>query len=709
MTLKILELQEETTTESNFTINSELELQDIGVNPSFQNDQQNHPTLDETSKVEEKNKTNHLLNWGNCYLLQVKGDPEFRLTAKSARKNGVKAEFLDVGWVYQNREDAKEVAERWSQGKRKLSVMLWHDLHVDDLWNGSKDKARLARKIIRLTLESLKANKKIQEIELQCHLSPLHPSMLYIDPSKIESHNLSDEERKAYDYFKPLWDAALKAEEEISLKGDDLSREKEDLKNEIQKNELISFDFIFKCLMRNELGDAELFLHLIKNKYLFDSSEGKNGEFYFWNGTYWKIDKEKQRYIDFKIVSDNYEKASTESGKVKDKEKLSEELYKRSFSLRSSKRCRSVFDFVSPEIHFNGEWDYCPEKLPCLNGLIDLKTGSISDHKPEYFLRYICLTAYNPNAKRPLFDKFLDDITLGDKELKAFLGRVFGYALLGTCREEKVFILYGQNGRNGKGTLMQTLEKVLGSLAKTFPAEMLLLQRNPPSSSTPRPEKANLQGVRFAIFSEIAEKRQIDTSEYKNLSGRDTISCRRLFSNIDIQIRPSHTMFIQTNFKPKASAKDEALWKRSILIPFNAEFVEEPDEKKPYQRKLDEGFKERLLTEREGILAWLIEGCLEYQRIGLSIPKVVKDETENYRQENDGIQLFIDERCILDPVFSTPCRKMQQAIKEYCKEQGHNIPSEREISAWLRNRFGEPRKTEKGTLYNGISIAKDNE
>lgn len=54
---------------------------------------------------------------------------------------------------------------------------------------------------------------------------------------------------------------------------------------------------------------------------------------------------------------------------------------------------------------------------------------------------------------------------------------------------------------------MQTLENVLGGLAKTFPAEMLLLQRNPPSSSTPRSEKANLQGVRFAIFSEIDESK----------------------------------------------------------------------------------------------------------------------------------------------------------------------------------------------------------
>lgn len=50
---------------------------------------------------------------------------------------------------------------------------------------------------------------------------------------------------------------------------------------------------------------------------------------------------------------------------------------------------------------------------------------------------------------------------------------------------------------------------------------------------------------------------------------------------------------------------------------------------------------------------------------------------------------------------------MQQAIKEYCKEQGHNIPNEREISGWLRGRFGEPKKLEKGTFYSGVSIISE--
>ena len=472
-----------------------------------------------------------------------------------------------------------------------------------------------------------------------------------------------------------------------------------------EKVQLIPFETITNSLIRNERGDAELFLTLLKDKYLFDSTEGKSGDFYIWQDTHWALDRAKQRYRDMELVSSTYEKASIEAGRDEDKKDLSKELNKRAFNLRAAKRCKSVFEFIATEIHFNGEWDYCPGKLPCLNGIVDLKTGKLSEHLPEFYLRSVCPTKYNPFAKRPLFDKFLDDITLGNKELQSFLGRLYGFSLLGLPTEEIIVYLYGKKGRNGKGTLMQSLEKVLGSIAKTFPAEMILLQRNPPSSSTPRPEKANLQGVRFAIFSEIDEKRQIDTSEIKNLSGRDTISCRRLFSNIDVQISPSHTMFIQTNFKPKASAKDDALWKRNILIPFNAEFVNEPTE--PHQRKKDEGFKEKLLSEREGILNWLIAGCLEYQRIGLAIPDIVKDETANYRKENDGIQLFIDEKCTLDPILTAPAGKLRTAIQEFCRNNGHQIPNEKEIPDWLKKRFGEPKRSSAGLSYQGVGISPD--
>lgn len=640
------------------------------------------------------------------HLIQVEGDPGFRLTAKSARKNGAKVEFTAAGWVYQNKKDAEDVKTRWEHGKRRIKVVPWFDPRLDVVWFGSKEESKIAKKTIRLEIDSAHLNKKRQEIALQCYHSPIHHSWLYEDDIfKLEAAGCSKKEIEAYKHFKPLWDKTFEEEEEIDLRGTDIAREEDDIV-ESTINQGLIFEDVSKGLIRNERGDAELFLKLKKENYVFDPSEGRDGQFYFWNGTFWQIDRRKQRYKDIEVVSEVYEQAAIQAGKNEKTVALSKEFSKRAHSIRSIKRCKSIFEFVSSEVPLEGEWDCCQGQLPCLNGLVDLKTGKISPHKPEFFLRSVCPTSYNPSAPRPLFDKFLNDITLGKKEIKTFLGRILGYALLGIPKEERVFIFYGKNGRNGKGTLLQTLEKVLGPIAKTFPSEMLLLQRNPPSSSTPRPEKANLQGARFAIFSEIDEHRKLDASEVKNLSGRDTINCRRLFSNVDIQIRPSHTMFIQTNFKPKASAKDGALWKRNILVPFNAEFVDNPVES--HQRKLDETTKDNLLLEKEGILAWLVECCLEYQKIGLHVPQLVKDETENYRKENDGIQLFIEEKCIKDPIFATPRSKMTASIQKFCKENNYDVPSRNAISETLKKEFKEGH-SKKGDFWCGIKIYDETE
>ena len=168
------------------------------------------------------------------YLIQV-NDPGFRLSAKSARKAGVKAEFLSWGWVYKNKEDAEEVAKRWTDGKRELKVVNWFDPRLDAIWNGSTDEARLAKKAIKHELESDKANKKRQEIILQCH--PLHYSWLCCE--KIPD-NLSSNEKKAHAFFKPIWDEMAEKEKDIDLLEADIARENEDIeeeKKEKQKGE----------------------------------------------------------------------------------------------------------------------------------------------------------------------------------------------------------------------------------------------------------------------------------------------------------------------------------------------------------------------------------------------------------------------------------------------------------------------------------------
>jgi putative DNA primase/helicase len=211
----------------------------------------------------------------------------------------------------------------------------------------------------------------------------------------------------------------------------------------------------------------------------------------------------------------------------------------------------------------------------------------------------------------------------------------------------------------------------------------------------------HLQGTRLAIFSEINEGRKLDSSQIKNLSGGDTISCRPLFSNTVKNFQPSHTIFIQTNYKPKAPSDDNALWKRAVLVPFDAEFVENPTEN---QKRIDVGLEDKLIEEASGILNLLIAGCLTYQRDGLKPPQKVKNATEGYREENDGIGAFLRERCEDVPGMSTKCGELRDAIRVFCEQERYQIPTPREITPYLEQRKYQKVRSGGGDRWLKITI-----
>jgi putative DNA primase/helicase len=339
--------------------------------------------------------------------------------------------------------------------------------------------------------------------------------------------------------------------------------------------------------------------------------------------------------------------------------------------------------------------------------MIDLKTGELISSTPDLSIRNICPIEYFSDEECPLFEQFIQDIMLEDSEMVGFLQRLTGYILLGLPIEHIFVIFWGENGRNGKGTFCRICQKILGSFARTFSPEMILLQRNPPSSGNPRADLLHLQGTRMAIFSEINEKRSLDPSQIKNLSGGDIISARALFSNEIRNFTPSHTLLIQTNYKPEAPSEDNALWRRAVLVPFEAEFW--PNPTKPHHKPIDTKLEEKLLKEASGILNWLMRGCLDYQKRGLALPRKVKAAVESYREENNGIEIFLRDRCQKVSELSSKCSLLRDSIRTFCQEEGYHVPSPQEITQYLTSQGYRKSHLNSGDYWMGITIKKEEE
>ncbi len=350
------------------------------------------------------------------------------------------------------------------------------------------------------------------------------------------------------------------------------------------------------------------------------------------------------------------------------------------------------------------KWDQQPYLLACINGVVDLQTGTLLNGKPEQYLKTVCPTEYHENAGKPeQFQRFLSDIFREDKELIEYIQRLLGCALLGKVSEHILPIFWGQ-GRNGKSTLFNIIGHILGPLAGPVEAELLLQQTRSRSSAGASPDLVDLRGKRIVWANETNENRKFDAGRVKWLVGGDMIVGRSLYAKNLCRFEPTHSLFLITNNKPHAPSDDFAFWQRVHLIPFTVAFVDKPREQ--HERKINRHLYESLTGEAQEILKWLVEGCIHYQKFGLNPPSAVLSATEEYRSEEDLLRPFIDEYCRVDSQASVQAGDLYKAYGSYCDKYNNKKMNQTSFGRKMGKRFHK-NKAGRHTKYTGIELSND--
>ncbi len=419
---------------------------------------------------------------------------------------------------------------------------------------------------------------------------------------------------------------------------------------------MVSSEDITNAAKNGELGDEKLFCKLNKGKFCYDHA---SGIWYEWSGHYWKADTLGQVTAAFDEVMNLYQREAAvqensiaecewnkdESGKKSHKEKLNY-LLASIKALRNANRRKNVLYFAhqgKKSLGIDGtEWDKNPNILGCLNGVVDLKTGMLRDGKPEEYIKRIAKTEYKDlKVPAPQWNQFINEVFNDEIEPISYIHRLFGYSITGHTIEHILPIFYG-SGRNGKGVMLETLHTVLGKVAGQIQSEMLL--KGPQKSSgAPTSDIMSLQGKRLIWASETNEGVNFNLGRVKWLCGGDTLTGREVYGKSQTEFTPTHTLYLLTNSKPNVPNNDPAFWDRIHLIPFKVKFVDYPQ--KSLEKKKDPYLYNKLKAERPGILAWLVQGCLMWQKDGLNPPDIVKDATDQYRDEEDIISRFLNECC----------------------------------------------------------------
>ena len=304
------------------------------------------------------------------------------------------------------------------------------------------------------------------------------------------------------------------------------------------------------------------------------------------------------------------------------------------------------------------ELDRDPMLLCVQNGAIDLRTGRWTQSQKGQLITKQAPVRYDPTAKCPRWQQFIDEITGGDVELCAYLQRCAGYWLTGLTREQCFFILYG-DGSNGKSVFIRTLQTLMGDYAVSTPPETLMEKR---SSGAASPDLARLRGSRLAVASESSSTSVLAEPLVKQLTGQDKVVCRDLYSGF-FEYQPAFKLVLSTNHRPDIQGTDHAIWRRIHLIPFRMTVRED---------RQDKQLGEKLEAEFPGILNWVIVGALDYQENGLKRPRCVLDATAAYRSDMDVLGDWLKEECEDIPSATTPVKNLHDAYFSWCIREGHS-------------------------------------
>lgn len=320
------------------------------------------------------------------------------------------------------------------------------------------------------------------------------------------------------------------------------------------------------------------------------------------------------------------------------------------------------------------EWDADPWAFNTPGGIVDLRTGRVSAHHRG--ARQTRLATATPRGDCQRWRAFLVDVTGGDDDLQAYLQRMAGYCLTGATSAHALFFLYG-TGANGKSVFVNVLATILGDYATNAPMDTFMEARGDRHPT----DLAGLRGARFVASVETEQGRRWNESKIKAITGGDKVSARFMRQDF-FEYTPQFKLVIAGNHKPAIRNVDEAMKRRMHLIPFTVTI--------PPERR-DLKLTERLLAERDGILAWALAGCLQWQRTGLQPPASVVSATEEYFEAEDAQGQWIGERTEPNPNAFELTRDLYLDWKDWADGNGEFVGSIKRFSADLSAR-GYPQK-----------------
>jgi putative DNA primase/helicase len=183
----------------------------------------------------------------------------------------------------------------------------------------------------------------------------------------------------------------------------------------------------------------------------------------------------------------------------------------------------------------------------------------------------------------------------------------------------------------------------------------------------------------------------------KQLSAGDTVVARELYKP-EREYVPQLKLFMLTNHKPTVEGGNEAIWRRIFPIPFTVIIPQE---------ERDHKLLEKLQQEAEGVLAWAVRGCLDWQSQGLNPPNIVQQAKQDYRDESDSVALFMKACCERIANETVTKNHLHVAYQGWCRDAGYDAIKPRSFGSWLKKAGYKDDRTATERVWEGIRLKPD--
>jgi P4 family phage/plasmid primase-like protien len=403
-------------------------------------------------------------------------------------------------------------------------------------------------------------------------------------------------------------------------------------------------------------------------RVLFDCFAYYDSKIYFYNGVYWQEDVERMKIYNFiddkmyryvlnyycktrELIVKNLNTLIQEDEKEKLKKQLEqlEKLHRNIPLLRQNKYRKNLTEDICNKLYDETiVFDKSPNLFAFTNHIFNLALGEVIRPDKYDYISNTCGYEFDPKfdkANIEEFDKILDTI-FPNPDNKNYYLCALSTGLTGH-QVENLFIATGEGG-NGKGVINNIMLRTCGKYGFKLSSLVLLSE----IKSGANPEIASLDNKRFALTTEPTDKKKINSSTLKELTGDKVINARFAYSN-KCEVHLSLSLFMECNSLPKLDEVNDAIERRIRAVPFISSFKSQEDYDKLEDKtnayvgnpifKTDEFENKHKLS----LFYLLVPKCKEFIRSGLRLPAApaqCKAITVDYLTKSDNIYEWVQER-----------------------------------------------------------------